>query len=346
MLKEVSIANFKSIGPSAISLKLKPLTIVVGPNGGGKSAILEAIIVWALHMGADINPSIAPSLPSFQRSFEQLVHQRRIDNEICIEIVLDTGDRWMNVLSKRGIENFLIKEGKKTQASLPNSLRERIFFLSAFRGRVEFEAGVGSQVAWVGPTGEHVITILNYLKDPDYEGKEKVLTEWAAKLGVKNLWSGVRQGSGGLTSLYQDFGVRLQLAVASHGSRQVMPILVNLVWSSPESIHLIEEPEISLHPEHQVRILEFFAHMIREGKKIIATTHSHFLISALGIPVQQGLINAEDIAVYHVEKTEESGTVVQLLPLTEEGYIDGGVPSFAGVEDRLVREWVKTLKEQ
>ena len=37
MLKEVSISNFKSIGePGIEGLELKPLTLLVGPNGGGK----------------------------------------------------------------------------------------------------------------------------------------------------------------------------------------------------------------------------------------------------------------------------------------------------------------------
>ena len=47
MLSRVVIKNFKSIGEPGVDLALKPLTLLVGPNGGGKSSILEAIAVTA-----------------------------------------------------------------------------------------------------------------------------------------------------------------------------------------------------------------------------------------------------------------------------------------------------------
>ena len=43
MIKKVSIKNFKSIGLGGVALDLNPLTFLVGPNGGGKSAILEGL---------------------------------------------------------------------------------------------------------------------------------------------------------------------------------------------------------------------------------------------------------------------------------------------------------------
>ena len=45
MISRVAIKNFKSIGEPGVDLELKPLTLLVGPNGGGKSSILEAIAV-------------------------------------------------------------------------------------------------------------------------------------------------------------------------------------------------------------------------------------------------------------------------------------------------------------
>ena len=45
MISRVVIKNFKSIGEPGVDLELKPLTLLVGPNGGGKSSILEAVAV-------------------------------------------------------------------------------------------------------------------------------------------------------------------------------------------------------------------------------------------------------------------------------------------------------------
>lgn len=136
------------------------------------------------------------------------------------------------------------------------------------------------------------------------------------------------------------------MALASHGSRQILTIITNLLWCEPGSIFLIEEPEISLHPEAQVKVCELFAVAIAQRKQIIATTHSHFLLSALGIPVQEGRLRPEDIAVYHIEKKPDSGTVAERLLVNEKGYIEGWIPSFADVERRLLKEWIKTVPEE
>jgi predicted ATPase len=47
MIEQVSIANFKAIGPSGVDLRLAPLTIFVGPNGSGKSSVLEGVALLA-----------------------------------------------------------------------------------------------------------------------------------------------------------------------------------------------------------------------------------------------------------------------------------------------------------
>jgi predicted ATPase len=43
MLNKLSIQNFKAFGEPASEFKLSPLTILVGPNGSGKTAVLEAL---------------------------------------------------------------------------------------------------------------------------------------------------------------------------------------------------------------------------------------------------------------------------------------------------------------
>src|SRR5438105_1890767 len=43
MISKVQINNFKSFGNEVTELELSPLTIILGQNGAGKSAVLEAI---------------------------------------------------------------------------------------------------------------------------------------------------------------------------------------------------------------------------------------------------------------------------------------------------------------
>src|SRR5579859_1055576 len=43
MIDSIAVRNFKAFGDAAVRLDLKPLTIILGPNGSGKTAALEAL---------------------------------------------------------------------------------------------------------------------------------------------------------------------------------------------------------------------------------------------------------------------------------------------------------------
>ncbi len=107
---------------------------------------------------------------------------------------------------------------------------------------------------------------------------------------------------------------------------------------------MIEEPEISLHPESQVKLVEMFAEAIKDGKQIIITTHSSLLVLSLNRPIRKGVLKRDDVAIYDVTKTSK-GTQVTPLELTDKGYIKGWIPSFKKVEQELMREWVQSLPE-
>lgn len=47
VLRDLHVANFKAIGDPGISLRLAPLTLLVGENGAGKSSALEPLLVLA-----------------------------------------------------------------------------------------------------------------------------------------------------------------------------------------------------------------------------------------------------------------------------------------------------------
>jgi predicted ATPase len=115
---------------------------------------------------------------------------------------------------------------------------------------------------------------------------------------------------------------------------------------------MIEEPEISLHPEAQVEMCRFLAKHAAQGKQILATTHSQFMLLALRRPIQDKTISANDVAVYHVkrnddpEKGEVGATVAEQLPLANEGYLEEWVPSFSKIERELAREWAAAVERK
>lgn len=91
---------------------------------------------------------------------------------------------------------------------------------------------------------------------------------------------------------------------------------------------MVDEPELSLHPENQRRIARFFARLVNIGVKVFITTHSDYIVKELNTLImlnhdkphlkrvaeendykKSELINADQVKVYIAEKA--------LLPLEE-----------------------------
>jgi predicted ATPase len=228
-------------------------------------------------------------------------------------------------------------------------LENKVRILYSTRGTLPYSITTDAAIApdWVGPKGDHLLQIISsiFLDHKKQEVKNKVL-RWAPKFGMQNLNASLDSKENRLSSYFLDdiTNTILNTASSGFGSRQVLAILVQIFWSAKEDIILIEEPEISLDPEAQIHLPELFAAALRDQKSIIATTHSHFFILALNIPIKKKLIRADEIAIYNFQKTSE-GTKVTRLELDENGYLKGWIPSFTKTESELMNAFLETVPE-
>lgn len=226
---------------------------------------------------------------------------------------------------------------------LKNEFDEKLMFIGARRGYVKF-SDVPEASQDVGYEGENMLKAMAYAYlNADLVIKRELtelLTGWAEKFGVKSLNAGLKENE--LLAVYMDVGM-LNLASASYGQKQLITFLTQLVVSPRGSVVMIEEPEISLHPESQAILPLLFADIIKKhNKQIIVTTHSTILPLTIsdavsgeglsGIRIEETL-DVDDIALYHVTRDGNS-TRVEEIELTEEGY-PRYIPSFAKVEAEL-----------
>ena len=345
MIGRVAIKNFKSIGDTGVDLELKPLTLLVGLNGAGKSSIMEAIAVASQR-------SASGTLIQFPET-NHMIHNRQ-GRTAVIEIffISDGGapqgglettitpNEGLNVeILVRNDSNREIMEQRRT-AFMSNT-----FMVSSTRGTIPYETDVRADARWVGVHGESLLLLLPLIYGRrHFRNVADRITRWGARFGLNELAAGLRgRAAAGSDYLDPELKVVLELALSSSGARQILTIITQLFWSPEGSLLMVEEPEISLHPKAQVDVLEMFAEAIKQDdKQIIATTHSHVLLQALGYAVHKGWLDTKDIAVYHVEKGK-TGTKAKLLPLGENGYIKRWVPSYSKVERELLQEWAKTL---
>ncbi|MFQ5875511.1 MAG: AAA family ATPase, partial [Dehalococcoidia bacterium] len=269
MLSRVRIQNFKSIGEPGVDLELKPLTFLVGPNGGGKSSILEAIGVTA--QGSPTGR--AANLPTW----EGMVHKLGGSNPIA-EVYfshdegLSLGYRFRPDISEGGVSiqtSHVPRHDGMIDSLVSTELQLKTFFVSSNRGIVPNATSTDSDPPWVGIHGEHLVLLLaKIFSRREYDEVAGKIASWAGRFGINGLKAGIR-GSNTAGSDYQDSELEtaLNLVLSSSGAKQILTVITQLFWAPTGSLIMIEEPEISLHPKAQIDVPEMFAEAIKEDKQ-------------------------------------------------------------------------------
>jgi len=280
----------------------------------------------------------------YPEEFKHLRSEGNVDlllNPTCFSYTLK---QQITDQKRQQIEEIFSK-AKEIVKKIDTAVRD-IYFISAIRGEVSPLVEIGIGEPRLGTHGEGIIEILSLIfRRPEYEKISGKIVKWASKFGMEEIKAGWWGGKY-LTSDYIDpqFRTRLNMALASQGSRQILTIIAQLFWSKPGSVIMIEEPEISLHIEAQLELPKMFSDAIKEGKQVIVTTHSEHLILALKPLIVNGELKPEDVAIWHFEKTEE-GTKAEKLNITDRGIVEGWIPSYVEAEREILKEWFNTLSE-
>ena len=175
------------------------------------------------------------------------------------------------------IEDVPLRFYQRVKDVVRNRL-EKIYYLSPERGTIRWYKKAGSpNLVYVGRNGENTLELLSKLIRPENDEKRLPYELICKEFGIEDLWSGWDRNDI-LTSNYRDPYLRSahKLPSLGHGSRQLLPIIVQIAYSDAGSIILIDEPEISLHPAYQIKLHTLFGRAVIEGKQVLVTTHSSY----------------------------------------------------------------------
>ena len=226
-----------------------------------------------------------------------------------------------------------------------------IFYISANRGYFPWEYE-GKEKNEVGVNGEYTIEVISKILAERDLKKISDFEFFCSLFGVKKPWSGWKRRRDILTSSYLDPFIgspyNLKFPHLGYGSKQILPVITQIVKEEGKVI-LVEEPEISMHPEYQRRLPFLFAYAVSKGHQVIVTTHSSYFVLALGEAIQGEKLTPEkygvteereikldpnNVIVYHVDRDRE-GVKIKKLEFAEDGFIKEGIPSFVNVERKL-----------
>lgn len=88
---------------------------------------------------------------------------------------------------------------------------------------------------------------------------------------------------------------------------------------------VIEEPEAHLHPAAQTEMAIFLAQLVRSGVRVVATTHSDWLLKAIGNLMREGELGADslsspsslqphEVGIWLFRKNGTAGSTVEEIP--------------------------------
>lgn len=128
MLTTLTLENFKPFGTSQ-TIPFAPLTLIYGPNSGGKSSILQSLLLLRQSFGTQFLPDY-PLLPRGESvdlgSYKALLHKHDLNRTLTIAISFDNRGR---ILGPRTFPRFpLLSEVSTRRVSCEFSVspRERI----------------------------------------------------------------------------------------------------------------------------------------------------------------------------------------------------------------------------
>jgi hypothetical protein len=142
----------------------------------------------------------------------------------------------------------------------------------------------------------------------------------------------------------QQYSLDLDITDVGFGISQILPVIVQGFLSSENSLTMIEQPEIHLHPKMQAELADLFIDVTREnssGKKyLLIETHSEYLLRRLRRRISEGKISAEEVAIYFIvpPKDVNSSAELQEKEISEDG-------SFEWPQDFYAEELIKDTTE-
>lgn len=175
----------------------------------------------------------------------------------------------------------------------------------------------------IGPKGESALQNYSALlmrRKKEYIEKVKAINEALYQLGfIKKLSiSKIKARYYEFWTQHKESSFSANLADTGFGASQVMPVVISLYTSPPDSILLYEQPEIHLHPTAQAQLGSIFVKACSPKKCFIIETHSENLILRIQTEVAKGNLKPKEVKIYYTQPNSTGHQIVP-IPLNEKG---------------------------
>lgn len=114
-------------------------------------------------------------------------------------------------------------------------------------------------------------------------------------------------------------GIDLDITDVGFGISQILPVIVHGYSAIKDSLTIVEQPEIHLHPRMQAETADLFISMAKiTGSNFLIETHSEYLLRRLKRRMAEGTISPNDVSIYFVTK-EKNHSIAKEISIDSGG---------------------------
>ena len=363
MITNITLENFKCFHKVEINPKL--VTLFIGPNGTGKSGVLQALLLLKqskdLRQQLDLDGplvSVSPYDFKLHGSNQQggLVHLRVQGNAtgnsrtqyhgwpFAVDFrYTDDGDRPSDRYDYVG--SFIPQQTLDSLSDVMRDLRA-----------VPAERGLSRQTYPLGRTSHEQITSTAGLGQQE-EQVVSTLAYCQADVAEVSDWIEQVTGVGFDTNLVPPQSIKpvsitptgeVSLVAEGFGTNALVQLLFELARAVEGATILMEEPEIHLHPKAQAELASVIVEEAKaSNKQVIMTTHSEHIAGRLLTLVAERKLTPDEVAIYSFEKDPETGICsANEIEVTPRGQVQGGLGAFFEADMDEMRRYVDALRSQ
>lgn len=349
MINKIYFTNYKSFKEKQC-LELKPMTILIGKNSSGKSAVakLPTLIEGSLSGEFDDPLLVKNKEVELGAEFRDLIYGRQPGsleltledeaNKLAIEVASGASETDLPKIRKWGWnENELSFSYKDREGQYyndtkgePGNVHFRGFLLASglsypsielktryigpFRAMPQrsYTSNGSTRISDIGIKGQ--LAYKELIRDYLYSGGQLLnkVSEW-----YQTNFSG--WGLQVNSQARPDYKIELartnpkfsiNIVDVGEGMTQALPLVVSaLMENEQETLTILEQPELHLHPAAHGNLAELFATQSKDAnKKFLIETHSQNFVLRLRRMIAEERFNKDDLIIYFVDYDEENNT--------------------------------------
>ncbi len=328
MLNSIQIENFKLFRD--LHLKLRPLTVLTGFNSGGKSTVLQALLLSNLACKSANVSLNGPYGLALGEAFDVL-NSSALEPEIRFTLTTESLEERLRLIVPNDRAVTLTAESSsRTSGREPFDLNIDAYLSAERLGpRDLLEVPPTSErVVNIGEQGQFTAHVLAQRERERVHPKLRhpqtavaITLAGQVEAWVSDMVRPVRVQATWLPSTsaamirFREAPVKTEVVAPSpdsdlptdwmrpsnvgFGLSYVLPIIVAGLTAEPGSIFMIENPEAHLHPAGQSRIGHFLTLVASSGVQTIIETHSEHVVNGIRLAIAKyGEIDSNS-AIFH-----------------------------------------------